>query len=211
MKDRSKFHYLDVSGAPEQLQAVMAIGANTSRRGVAPNELERLFDHMLPGRAVVREADGRPIVRGTRLYISLSHADGVSALAVAPFPVGIDVECVDPELYVLEFDPDLFGKQDFRALETCDATSRRDHFYQLWTAKEAHLKLYGRNLLFDPLPIVSGAPNTSTTWIARPAGRYCVGVSWSSSIASDRSLRPAWNALVDQPGPQQRMGARRPS
>lgn len=202
MKDRSEFHHLDVPGAPEQLQAVMAIGANASRRGVAPHELDRLFDHILPGRVVVREAGGRPIVRGSRLHISLSHADGVSALAFAPFPVGIDVECVDPELDVLEFDPDLFGKQDFRALETCDAAVRRDHFYRLWTAKEAHLKLCGRNLLSDPLPIVSGAPNTSTAWIARPAGRYCVGVSWSSSVASDRSPRPAWNVLVDQPGPQ---------
>ena len=202
MKDRSKFQYVDVPGAPRQLQAVMAIGANASRRGVAPHELDRLFDHMLPGRTVVREAGGRPTVRGSCLHISLSHSDGVSALALAPFPVGIDVECFDPELDVLGFDPDLFGKQDFRALETCDAASRREHFYQLWTLKEAHLKLCGRNLVSDPLPIVSGAPNTSTTWIARPAGRYCVGVSWSPAVASDRSPRPAWRALADHLGPR---------
>ena len=203
MKHRSKIHHLNLPGAPERLQAVLAMGESASRRGLDSYELQRLFKLMLPGRAVVREGVGRPVVRGGGLHISLSHASGLSALALAPFPVGIDVERVDPDFDVLEFDPALFGEQDFRVLEACEAGLRRDHFYRLWTLKEAHLKRKGQNLLCEPLPSVSDAPDTSTAWITRPTGRYCVGVSWQAPAASDLSPRPAWNAPVNGPAPRQ--------
>ncbi len=204
MKDRPELHHLNLPGAPEWLQAVVAIGENASRRGLSAYELEGLCDHMLPGRAVMRETSGRPVVRGSSLHISLSHADGLTALALAPFLVGIDVEWIDPEFDVFEFDLELFGAQDFHLLETCEGDSRRDHFYRLWTLKEANLKLRGRNLLSDPLHNISGAPNTCTAWITRPTGRYCVGVSWQAA-ASDLSPHPASNTLVDRPVPRQPM------
>jgi hypothetical protein len=202
MNDHSKFHRLNLPGVPEQLQGVVAIGQNASRRGLAPHELEQLFNCLLPGRALVRNVGGQPVVRGSGLHISLSHAEGLTVLALAPFPVGIDVERIDPEFDVLEFDPDLFGMEDFRELETCEAGSRCDHFYRLWTLKEAHLKRQGRSLVCDPLPNVSGAPNTSTAWITRPTGRYCVGVSWQAPVPSDLSHRPALGPFADGRLPQ---------
>ena len=202
MKDHSKFHRLNLPGVPEQLQGVVAIGQNASRRGLAPHELEQLFNCVLPGCAVVRNVGGQPVVRGSGLHISLSHAEGLTALALAPFPVGIDVERIDPEFDVLEFDPDLFGMQDFRELETCEASLRSDHFYRLWTLKEAHLKRQGRSLLCDRLPNVSGAPNMSTAWMVRPTGRYCVGVSWQAPVTSDLPPRPALGAFSEWRLPQ---------
>jgi len=184
--------------APKRLQAVVAIGKNTSRRGLAPYELERLFSHMLPGYTVAREASGRPIVLGSSLQISLSHADGVTALALAPFPVGVDVECVDPDFDILDIDPALFGEQDFRVLQTCDVSSRRDCFYRLWTLKEANLKLRGRNLLTDTLPSISGARDTSTAWITSTSGRYCVGAVGSGPL--NLSPRPVLGPPADRAG-----------
>lgn len=197
MKDHSKIYRLNLPGAPEQLQGVVAIGQNASRRSLAPHELEQVFDCLLPSRTVLRNVGGRPVVRGSGLHISLSHAEGVTALALAPMPVGIDIERIDPEFDVMEFDPDLFGTQDFRELETCQASSRSDHFYRLWTLKEAHIKRQGRSLLCGPLPNVSSAPNTSTAWITRPTGRYCIGVSWEALATSGLSPRPVLSPFAD--------------
>ena len=83
MKDHSNFHRLNLPGVPEQLQGVVAIGQNASRRGLAPRELEQLFNCVLPGSAVVRNVGGQPVVRGSGLHISLSHAEGLTALALA--------------------------------------------------------------------------------------------------------------------------------
>lgn len=207
MNDQVKIHRLDLPGAPEQLHGVVAIGQNASRRGLAPRELEQLFDCLLPGRVVVRNVGGQPVVRGSGLHISLSHAEGLSALVRAPFPVGIDVERVDPEFDVLEFDPDLFGVQDFRELETFEASSRSDHFYRMWTLKEAHLKRQGRSLVCDPLPNVSGAPNTSTAWITCPTGRHCVGVSWQAPVSSDLSPHPVVGRFADRRLPRKSTAA----
>lgn len=74
-KDYPKFHPLKLRSAPKRLQAVVAIGENMSRRGRAQYELERPFSHMLPRHTIAREPSGRPIVLGSGLQISLSHAD----------------------------------------------------------------------------------------------------------------------------------------
>ena len=62
MTDRPEMHHLNLPDAPERLQAVLAIGANTFRRGLSAYELERLFDHMLPGRAGAARSALRPYI-----------------------------------------------------------------------------------------------------------------------------------------------------
>jgi len=201
MKDRPELWHLKMPGAPERIQTVIAIGKDASRRGVAPHELEWLFDNVLSGRAVVRNADGRPVVRGSGLHISISHADGLSALVSAPFPVGIDIEWIDPEFDVSQFDQELFGEQDFHLIETCERGSRRNHFYRLWTLKEAHLKLRGQNLQSYPLPNVSGVRDASAAWIAWPTGRYCVGMCWREHLGPNTGS--SLGSRVHQPMPRE--------
>ena len=96
---------------------------------------------------------------------------------LAPVPVGLGVQCFDPDFDVLDIDPALFGEPDYCVLQTCDVSSRRDYFYRLWRLKEANLKLRGQNLLTDTLPSISGACDTSTAWITSASGHYCVGAS----------------------------------
>lgn len=179
-------HHLQLAGAPQDLKIAVMAGADGLRRGVGADELSRLITALLPGQPVVRVASGRPVVRGRDdLHLSLAHAAGVTALAVAPFPVGIDIEGVDPELDVLAIAPDLFGPRDFAFVQQQDAASRLEHFYRLWTLKEARLKRLGRTLADAELPEIIeqdgrlGA-DVATSLLTLGMERYCVGVCWGS-------------------------------
>ncbi len=184
---------LQLSGAPQGLEVAVAEGARRTSRGLAPPELDHLIAALLPDRPVVRLAEGRPTVRGCDdLHLSLSHAAGATALAVAPFPIGVDIECIDPELDALAIDPELFGVNDFAFVKGQAETAQVAQFYRLWTLKEARLKRLGRNLVSERLPDIlkdGESPATftlegrigadmSTGWLDRAGRRYCVGVCW---------------------------------
>jgi hypothetical protein len=179
--------HLRLPGAPQGLEIVVGDGANATRRGLAPRELDRLIATLLPGQTMMRFADGRPVVRGRDdLHLSLAHAAGVTALAVAPFAIGIDIECVDPTLDVTTFDPELFGRRDFASLQAQAGEVRLEHFYRLWTLKEARLKRFGRTLADSALPEILGederlGADMATGWLDRAGKRYCVGVCWAAA------------------------------
>jgi len=186
-------HRLELAGAPPGLAVAVAQGADAGRRGVAVSELDRLIAALLPDQPVVRLSGGKPVVRGRDdVHLSLSHAAGASVLAVAPVPVGIDMECVDPELDVLAIDPDLFGPRDFAFIQQQDAATRIAHFYRLWTLKEARLKRSGRTLAETALPdIIGNSANMSAGWLTLASQRYCVGVCWAGAVVPSDFLASA--------------------
>jgi 4'-phosphopantetheinyl transferase len=153
------------------------------RRGLAPAELDRLLDLLLPGRTIERAASGQPTVRGQGgLMLSLSHAVGATAVAFAPFPVGIDIERCEADADALAIDAELFGKRDHAFLAALDGEGRRDAFYRLWTLKEARLKRLGRGLADSALPDIASlaGDDMGTAWLDAPAGRYCLGLCWGN-------------------------------
>jgi hypothetical protein len=172
-------HRLQPAGAPHGLQVAVAEGADDMRRGLATRELDRLIAALLPDRSIVRLAGGRPAVGGRD-----------------DLPVGLDVECVDPELDALAIDPDLFGPRDFAFLQEQPKTARVEHFYRLWTLKEARLKRFGRSLVDSALPDIltdDGRIGTdmSTTWLTTASKRYCVGLCWGAAVAPSPVLASA--------------------
>ncbi len=176
---------LQPPGAPKALKVAVAEGAESTRRGLPSGEIDRLFEALLPGRAIMRRAGGGPAVRGADdIHLSVSHAANAVALAVAPFPVGIDLERVDPEFDPLSIDPVVFGARDFAFVNKMQAEAvRRDHFYRLWTLKEARLKHLGRTLAVGPLPDIFGdnvPPGVGMTsvWLAQSGNRYCLSACW---------------------------------
>jgi 4'-phosphopantetheinyl transferase superfamily len=175
---------LQPPGAPKALKVAVAEGAESTRRGLPPGEIDRLFEALLPGRAIVRRAGGGPVARGADdIYLSVSHAASASALAVAPFPVGIDLERVDPDFDPLSIDPVVFGARDLAFVKMQAEAARRDHYYRLWTLKEARLKHLGRTLADGPLPDILGdnAPpgvGMTSVWLAQSGNRYCLSACW---------------------------------
>lgn len=193
--------HIELPGAPDWLTVVVAVGAG-ERRGLAADALTTLIETLLPGRTIMRGPDGQPIVRGGGVHISLSHADGATALALAPYPVGIDVERVDGTLDALSLDPDLLGRNDYELLCACDGVERNALFYRLWTLKEARLKQRGQSLVRAALPPIMRnereavmlmregrvGDHMSTCWANIGGTPYCVAVCWSP--------RPSGNAAL---------------
>jgi phosphopantetheinyl transferase len=181
---------------PPGLEIAVGEGVDGARRGLAAHELDQLVETLLPGRAIVRLSDGRPMVQGRDdMHLSLGHAEGATVLAVAPFPVGVDIEPVDHGLDELAIGPELLGARDFAFLQAQAGAARRAHFYRLWTLKEARLKRFGRTLATDPLPQLltcDANPSSvalegrlgadmSTGWLTQAGQRYCVGVCWGTA------------------------------
>jgi hypothetical protein len=200
MRQVRRVHF---AGAPAGLDAIVAEGADATRRGLAPAELDRLLELMLPGLAVERMPDGRPAVRGHvrgrgGLMLSLSHAVGATALAIAPFPVGIDIERYEPDIDALAIDAELFGDRDYTFLAAHDEDRRRDAFYRLWTLKEARLKRFGRTLADSKLPDLASlaGDDMSTAWLDAPARRYCLGLCWGQARPSSELNDSACNRDV---------------
>lgn len=89
------------------------------------------------------------------VHFNLSHSKNVGVLAVSRSgPLGIDVEIVDPEFPGRSIAEEYFRHEElaYMAASPSDFESSR-RFYQLWTAKEAVMKLCGLGMNLPPLEI----------------------------------------------------------
>ena len=85
----------------------------------------------LGAESIEKDQQGAPFLKGSDLFISLSHKGDVVALAVSSSPVGVDVE-------------DTSVPRNVERLSKLFHTSERPEdlyaFYRVWTAKEAEGK-----------------------------------------------------------------------
>ncbi len=114
--------------------------------GGTPRQRRRLLQQELKNRLITRAgltallkytAAGKPFLTDGR-HISITHFDRTAALAVAPFPIGLDGEMPDPRLLRVR---NKFLHPDEHKHH------HPDHLMfltRIWTAKEAVYKLAGR-------------------------------------------------------------------
>ncbi|WP_114946860.1 4'-phosphopantetheinyl transferase family protein [Microvirga calopogonii] len=148
-------------------------------------------------------AYGKPIlVHPNGLHFSLSHTDGLVAVATSPDgPVGIDVEPTDREA-PLGVAATVFTREELDWLADCGYSERNDRFFRLWTLKEAYVKATGRGLSepFDSFTISFEPPSLScadaaavgaTAWrfAERRLVRHRLALAWRGPPASHLTLR----------------------
>ena len=75
------------------------------------------------------------------LYISLSHSADCIMLAISQQPVGIDVENISGDRPLTEIAKRVFTPEQQAALSAMPSEQAVLHFYNLWTRKEALVKL----------------------------------------------------------------------
>lgn len=94
-------------------------------------------------------AQGKPFVERptTRWQFNLSHSRGLIFLALAyDTAVGVDVEYCQRKTDCLELARHFFHPREIQQLEALPADEQRQHFFRLWTLKEAYIKAVGSGL-----------------------------------------------------------------
>jgi 4'-phosphopantetheinyl transferase len=93
---------------------------------------------------------GKPLIRGSRLQFSCSHAGEVVWIALAlDCPVGIDVERIDRLVDFEGVMQQFASREESSAFDVLREDCRTDGFFTWWTRKEALLKGEGCGLLGD--------------------------------------------------------------
>ena len=98
---------------------------------------------------ITTNAWGKPRIDqpATRWQFNLSHSHGLIALILAyDLAVGIDVECLHRNLNIPRLVRHFFHPREIQQLEVLSAAEQREHFFRLWTLKEAYVKAIGRGL-----------------------------------------------------------------
>lgn len=158
--------------------------------------LAELLDMPVAQLRVERDAKGCPRVPGDRIHTSLSHADGVVAVAVAASgAVGVDIESRARAVEMPEIAARVLHPREAPAIAALAATAQGDALLDLWVRKEAVLKAAGIGLERDMdtlcLPadgIVALAPADVPTHVQR----LPVGDAWSAAVAAPREVPVDW-------------------
>ncbi|MDO8518840.1 MAG: 4'-phosphopantetheinyl transferase superfamily protein [Deltaproteobacteria bacterium] len=92
------------------------------------------------------EKGEKPYLTDSPYFVSLSHCDGWLALAVACFPVGVDVEPVRERQFFGDLVKKSFAPEECAFFETAAPDAALKRFTELWTLREAFFKASGRPL-----------------------------------------------------------------
>lgn len=103
------------------------------------------------GCTLVRADDGSPRLqvdgRDSDWHVSLSHSGDWIACALAPAPVGVDLEMPRRRRDLLALAQFAFSPDECRRLAALSEPDRGDEFHRLWSLKEARGKRLGEGLL----------------------------------------------------------------
>ncbi|WP_411107196.1 4'-phosphopantetheinyl transferase family protein [Streptomyces sp. cmx-4-9] len=128
------------------------------------------------------EPHGRPVLPGGALHFSLSHCTGISLLAFATAPVGVDVEEIVLPQTIAET-ADVLHPREAAELALLPAGERPVAFTRVWTRKEAYLKGLGVGLSENPAadyvgsgPLPAPVPGWTLTDVLVPDG-HCGAVA----------------------------------
>jgi 4'-phosphopantetheinyl transferase len=83
---------------------------------------------------------GRPFLLGSALAFSLSHTDGLAAVAISEANVGVDVERIVTRGNTLDLAREYFAASEAQDVESRDGADKADRFFAYWTLKESYIK-----------------------------------------------------------------------
>jgi len=117
---------------------------------------------------------GKPFVfRPQSMFRSfnLSHSDNLALLAIASAgSIGVDIEKHRATNSILDLTDQFMSLSETQQLQLKPAHEKVPFAYELWTAKEAFLKLSGDGLSFDPIHVSLQATESSSLRIAHSGG-----------------------------------------
>jgi 4'-phosphopantetheinyl transferase len=91
---------------------------------------------------------GKPYIKDSNLYFSLSHSNGVIALAVSKEEIGIDIELIKDVKDNLALK--VMNEAEYNIYKGLSKNDKISYFYEVWTSKEAYVKKLGTTLTLNP-------------------------------------------------------------
>jgi 4'-phosphopantetheinyl transferase len=130
-----------------------------------------------PERVTIKQtSEGKPFLADAPQWgLSVAHSGEWVLLAVAPQPVGVDVEWINHRFQVNDLVPITFTPAEQAAF--CKSENAHAYFYELWTRKEALIKATGIGMTddFGAIPVLEGTYNVdgrlfgaSGSWMVQP-------------------------------------------
>ncbi|VAW65176.1 hypothetical protein MNBD_GAMMA08-1431 [hydrothermal vent metagenome] len=93
------------------------------------------------------------------IQFNLSHSNNIAMLAVCKkYAVGIDVEYANKKNDWSGISKRFFTENEQQLLFSLAAEKQRDAFFQIWTRKEAHMKVTGKGLSLSPAQFEVSVP-----------------------------------------------------
>lgn len=89
---------------------------------------------------------GKPVlsdVHQSALQFNLSHTQDYLLIAFGQHALGVDIECDNPRVAVLDIAQRYFAAQEIQGWADLPTQTQRARFYRTWVAKEALLKAQG--------------------------------------------------------------------
>ena len=129
--------------------------------------------------------NGKPFFKDfPGIHFNISHCERAVVCAIFPFPVGIDVECINP------FDEDLasFVSSAEEFGEVLQSPEPDVFFTVLWTKKESYCKLLGEGLASrDNIRNILKNNNTTFNIIINISKKFVVTFCFQNHNGSDLS------------------------
>ena len=91
---------------------------------------------------------GKPYIKDSNLYFSLSHSNGVIALAVSKEEIGLDIELIKDVKDNLAHK--VMNEVEYNIYKGLSKNDKISYFYEVWTSKEAYVKKLGSALTLNP-------------------------------------------------------------
>jgi len=88
---------------------------------------------------------GKPLYKENKgIHFNLSHSGDWCVCAFSQFPIGIDIEQMEP--LDIQWTEHFFHPDEIQRLKQLPEHQQREYFYKLWTMKESYLKAIGCGL-----------------------------------------------------------------
>lgn len=116
----------------QSLAGIRALLLLLESMGVAPESVK-----------LERNERGKPIIAESDMEFNISHSGELAVCALSNTPVGIDIEKVRYIRNADELANRFFGEEERKAFGRAESEEKEKRFFEIWTKKEAYLKLLG--------------------------------------------------------------------
>ena len=130
---------------------------------------------------------GKPYIKDSSLYFSLSHSNGIIALTVSKEEIGLDIELIKDVKDTLS--RRIMNDLEYNTYQSLNKESKKIYFFEVWTSKEAYIKKLGTSITLNPSNI-SIEEDVLLKKINISSNEYMIALTNAMSITIDERYIP---------------------